>query len=222
MTEPLPPELAKLIAAERAAPVASQAVRALVKAKLTASIAGAPLGAAAAGATAAGVGKILATIALVVGAGTVAVVKTTQHHAAPVPHREPPPVARAVAPPAAIEVAPDPAPPRAVDVRAPVTPSARPTKVSKPVPVPSQVDLLQQAWAELSRGDAAKAYELATQDASVHADGPLAEERDALLILSLTKLGHRDEAAAANERFATKYPASIHRDAIARALTGGS
>jgi type IV secretory pathway VirB10-like protein len=232
MIEQLPPELAKLIAAERAAPVADHAMRALVRAKVAATVAGAPLGAAA-GATAAaaaaggaiGAGKIIAIIAVVLGAGTVAVVKS-QQQAAPM-HEHAAPVASAVieapmpspllTPVSIAEPVPPPAPPP------PAPPPIRPHVVAAPQPsAPSQAELLQQAWAELGRADAASALDLVTRDEKLHADGALAEERAAVRILALAKLGREREALDENIEFTTKYPNSIHRDAIARALMGSA
>ncbi len=225
MIEQPPPELAKLIAAERAAPVASQAVRAAIRAKVAASVAGVPLGAAAVGATSGllGAGKIIAIVAVVVGAGTVAVVKT-QHrtpqtaHAAPLvmraePATPPPPV-----PPAAFE-SPAPAP---VLIRTPAVPHPTALPPARATPAPSQAEMLQEAWADLSRGEASQALDLAARDEALHADGALSEERAALRIVALAKLGRMAEASQANAVFAATYPNSIHRSAIAHALAGGA
>jgi hypothetical protein len=65
----LPPELAALINAERAAKVASAAERVVVRAKLAASVGAAPLGSAAVGATLAGTGKAFAIVAITLAAG---------------------------------------------------------------------------------------------------------------------------------------------------------
>ena len=214
MIEPLPPELAKLIAAEHAAPAAGSAVRAIIRAKVAASVAGAPLGAAA-GAGAFGVGKILAIIAVVVGAGTIAIVKQTS---APAPSRShvtattPPPIATPVATP---EPPPPPPPP--------IEETPKPRKVSPAPPKPpSQAELLQEAWSSLAKGDAQHAFELAAKDARLHPDGALAEEREALHVVALAKLGRATEAAAASSTFLTKYPGSIHRDVVARAISGAT
>jgi len=78
----LPLELRELIDAERAAPVSAS--RAAVRSRLAASVGGAPLGHAA-GASLAGGAKVLAILALVVGAGTVA---TLTQQASPVTSQE--------------------------------------------------------------------------------------------------------------------------------------
>jgi hypothetical protein len=217
MIEPLPPELAKLIAAERAAPVAGHAIRAVVRAKVAATVAGAPLGAAA-GAGALGVGKILAIIAVVVGAGTVAVINTRTESAQSRPR-----VVQAVSHvgPAA---KPEPAPAPPIVTEVPTTrdvPRSAPPPPPKPS-IPSQAELLQQAWSLLSGGEAQHALDLAVKDAQVHADGALSEEREALRIVALAKLGRAAEAADASSAFLAKYPTSIHREVIARAISGAS
>jgi type IV secretory pathway VirB10-like protein len=226
MIEQLPPELAKLIAAERAAPVADHAIRAAVRAKVAATVAGAPLGAAAAagGAGLFGAGKIIAIIAVVVGAGTVAVVKT-QHSPSTTTARVSPVVAHAE------KVPPEPPPPPVATqslVPAPIEATqkqrsarsvALPPEPPPPV-IPSQVEMLQEAWADIGRGEAAQALDLAVRDEELHANGALSEERAALRIVALAKLGRTTEASEANVEFAAKYPASIHRSTIARALAG--
>jgi hypothetical protein len=212
MIEPLPPELAKLIAAERAAPVAGHAIRAIVRAKVATTVAGAPLGAAAS-AGAFGVGKLLAIIAVVVGAGTVAIVKT---QTASTPRQ--PPATQTVS---HVEVAPKPepqAPPPVAEEAPRVSVLAPPPKPS----IPSQAEILQQAWSSLSRGEAQRALDLAVKDAQVHADGALSEEREALRIVALAKLGRATEATDASSTFLAKYPTSIHREVIARAISGVS
>jgi hypothetical protein len=204
MIEQLPPELAKLIAAEKLAPAADQALRTVVRAKLVASVAGAPLGAAAAGGL--GIGKVLAIIAIVAGASTVAVVKS-QH----VSTSHPPSRAVVVAPTpivAAHEVEPAPPPP-----------AAPPVHAAAPI-VPSQTELIQEAWKSLSAGDASHALELATRDARAHGNGALSEEREAVRIVSLAQLGRATEAASANANFTKQYPNSIHRELIDKALAG--
>lgn len=219
MIEPLPPELAKLIAAERAAPVANHAIRAVVRAKVATTVAGAPLGAAA-GAGALGVGKILAIIAVVVGAGTVAVVKTRTE--------SPPSRPRVVQAVSHVEPAakPEPAPAPPVVTEAPpprdVPRSPRPPPPPPKPSIPSQAELLQQAWSLLSLGEAQHALDLAVKDAQVHADGALSEEREALRIVALAKLGRAGEAADASSAFLAKYPTSVHREVITRAISGAS
>ena len=62
----------------------------------------------------------------------------------------------------------------------------------------------------------------AARDEKLHADGALAEERAAVRIVALAKLGRQREALDENIEFTAKYPNSIHRDAIARALMGSA
>jgi hypothetical protein len=82
--------------------------------------------------------------------------------------------------------------------------------------------MLQEAWADIGRGEASQALDLAARDEELHATGALSEERAALRIVALAKLGRTTEASEANGEFSAKYPASIHRSAIARALAGGT
>jgi hypothetical protein len=206
MIESLPPELAKLIAAEKVAPAVDQGLRTLIRAKLAASVAATPAAATAAGI---GAGKIIAIVALVAGAGTIAVVKS---------QRTPTPRAPITAPLVAkIEPAPQPQSPPPVPTPPPPAPLSVPTPIPSPN-VPSQAELLHDAWSALSHSDAEHALELATRDARVHGSGPLSEERDALRIIALAKLGRTTEATDANTRFVAQYPNSIHRDLIDNAI----
>jgi hypothetical protein len=46
----------------------------------------------------------------------------------------------------------------------------------------------------------------------------LAQERDALVIISLVAAGRYREARSAGQRFRTRYPDSLLRDAVQRSL----
>jgi len=217
--DPLPKELASLIANERAT-TASATVREAVRAKLAVSIGSIPLGAAAA----TSVIKIVTIVALAIGAGTVAIVKSPA--SAPVPpatgpvaHVEPWELARDM-PDARVEtaVAPPPAVPAAVAPVAPVTP----VPAVKPRTVLGEADLIGSAWAALSDHDPARALVLAKRDEQEHPNGVLAEECAAITIVALARLDRLSEATAAAERFTQAYPNSIHRELVANALTGGN
>jgi hypothetical protein len=106
-------------------------------------------------------------------------------------------------PAAAEPAAPEPAPP--------VAPSAPPTI--------SEVALLEQARAALRAGDTAHALVLVEQDATLYPDGVLVEEREALAIETLIKLGRRDEAVAKWTKFATSYPHSNYHARLQRLIT---
>jgi hypothetical protein len=212
--EPLSPALAALIAAGRAAPVATTATRAAIKAKLAASIAAAPLGVTAAGI---GAGKILAIVALTVGAGTatIAAVKSHGHaenRAVPAHVAAAPPHASAPTPdvvPSTIEPAP---------VHLDVTPPAPPARPH--ATVASQPELLRDAWTALAQSDPGHALELVELDVHAHPAGTLVEERGALQIVALARLGHLDQATRAAKAFEARYPQSIHHSLIAKSLGG--
>jgi hypothetical protein len=217
MIEPLPPALAALIAAERSAPVASSAARIAIKAKLAASIAAAPLGMATAGF---GAGKIIAIVALSIGAGTatVAAVKAQgRGESRAVPRQvaasaHPVPVPTA---PVVLDV-----PPAPLVAQAPASPPATPSAVRSRPLIASQPELLRDAWTALSQSDSQRALELVELDVRVHPAGALDEERGALAIVALARLGRLDRATRAAEAFAARYPHSIHHSLIAKTLGG--
>jgi hypothetical protein len=70
----------------------------------------------------------------------------------------------------------------------------------------------------LSAGQAALARQLVEQDAKLHPDGTLGEERDAVEILALAQLGRMAEARTAGARFIQRYPTSVHRARIERTI----
>ena len=88
-----------------------------------------------------------------------------------------------------------------------------------PAATPSQPELLAKAWAALERapGEALKLVEL---DARLHATGTLSEEREALRIYALVKLGRVTEARELAQRFTARYPQSLHRSRIDTAVGG--
>ena len=101
-------------------------------------------------------------------------------------------------------------------VKPPVPPTA--PVVAPPPPVISEVALLEQARAALRGGDAAHALALVDQDATLYPDGVLVEEREALAIETLIKLGHRDQAVAKWTKFATSYPHSNYHARLQRLI----
>lgn len=280
----LPDDLAALFAAERAAPVAVEGAKALVKAKLAASVVGVPLGASAGLLGAAG--KLIGVLALTlgIGAGAIAVsqrggepvevarrsrveipapAEALPEVAAPslAPLVAAPSLAPAVAAPSLVPVERPPRPARRSSISPPgdstttsaeagavvtespvpapiVLPSPAPPVASQPPPAvalpppPAAPDavgiaapatvpessLLAQAWSALSRRDAARALVLVREGERAYPAGPLSEEREAIRISALAQLHRRDEAHAAAARFLHRYPHSIHRPLVQRAL----
>jgi hypothetical protein len=205
--EPPPDELKELFAAERSAPTVDTAARMASRARLAAAVAGAPLGYSTAGVALAPVTKVIATIAIVaaIGAGTAAFLK----HASSAPTPRAPAIA-------SIPEEPVPAP-RVEVAKSPLPPEPPPPRVASP-PAPSEADLLRRAWTALSAGQAELARQLVEQDAKLHPDGTLGEERAAVEVLALAQLGRMDEARAAGARFMQRYPTSVHRARIERTI----
>lgn len=209
--EPLVGELAELFAAERAAPLTDAAMKAGVRAKLATSIAHLPL----AGAGGLAAGKVLAAFAIVIGigAGTVAVTKRAES----TPNVPPPPAA-------ALEHREVPAPEPPPVVQYETVPAAEPSRPARVVPrpsapaatsgAPSQAQLLTRARTALDAGDATTALALVREDQTAHPDGALGEERAAIEILALAKLGNARAARDALAAFAARYPASVYRDRL--------
>jgi hypothetical protein len=227
--EPLPDDLAALIAVERAAPTADAATRAASRARIAAL--GAPATKAAATALGLGLGGAGKTIAVLVltfaaGAGTMALVQHATRAEAPASSATPAPA------PERIELPAHEPPPESLASPAPEPPPESPPspapraherikhadRTPPPPPSPSQPELLRRAWELLSTGDPAEALAIVRHDQQLHPDGVLAEERDAIAIHALAKLGRIDEARAAEAGFILQYPTSIHRARIERAL----
>jgi hypothetical protein len=211
--EPPPDGLTDLFAAEKAARVVDPSAHSVMRARLAAVVGKTPLGHAVVGGVLGGAGKALAIIAITVaaGAGTVVAVRhgrTTQTAKPAVSLRTTAPVA----------TTPPPTPPVAVSEIAPVVSSASHARVAIKAPEPSEPDLLARAWTVLSAGEPEEALRLADQDAQLHPDGVLVEERDAVQISALVKLHRMDEARSAASRFIRAYPTSVHRDLVERAL----
>jgi len=97
---------------------------------------------------------------------------------------------------------------------APPQPSAAPTASARTLS--DEMALLQEAQRELQAGHADRALALLREHEQRYAAGTLIEEREAARVLALCRLGRTDEARAAAERFAVRFPRSPHR---ARVLT---
>jgi hypothetical protein len=215
--EPPPDGLTDLFAAEKAAPVLDTSVHSVMRARLAAVVGKTPLGHAVVGGVLGGAGKALAIIAITVaaGAGTVVAVRhgrTTETAKPAVSLRTTAPVAST--PP------PTPEPAAASEIASAVPSATMPShaRVAIKAPEPSEPDLLARAWTVLSAGEPEEALKIAEQDAQLHPDGVLGEERDAVQISALMKLHRMDEARSAASRFIRAYPTSVHRALVERAL----
>jgi hypothetical protein len=93
-----------------------------------------------------------------------------------------------------------------------------PDAVVTPTESRSQLALVRRAWLALSAGEPALALQLVDEDARLHPDGVLAEERAAVHIAALAKLNRTAEARAAAARFIQLHPTSVHRARIERAI----
>jgi hypothetical protein len=115
----------------------------------------------------------------------------------------------------------------AINPNAPISPTEERARVSSDTVVTptapgtesrSQLVLVRRAWLALSAGEPALALQLVDEDARLHPDGVLAEERAAVHIAALAKLNRTAEARAAASRFIQLHPTSVHRARIERAI----
>jgi hypothetical protein len=218
--EPPPDGLKDLFAAEKSAPVFDTSIRSAMRARFAAAVGKTALGHAVAGSVLGGAGKALAILAITVaaGAGTVAAL----NHGRTSDTAKPAETSASVA----STFTPTPTPPAAIDI-APATQAAEPLaakpphsspRVASKTPEQSEPDLLASAWTVLSAGEPEQALKLADEDAQLHPDGVLGEERDAVRISALVKLHRMDEARSAASRFIQEHPTSVHRAVVERAL----
>jgi hypothetical protein len=215
MTDPgaPPPELRELLATERDV---SAAERAAIRHKLATSLATPP--------PATGV---LASKLLWVAAGALVVAgvwwyigRGPTRDKADAPMITPPASSEHVEQPA-IAPQPEAAPPPAPQKRPPNTlpPPTVPQPIAPaPIGVPSQADLLARAWQALARQDAATTLQLLDEDERAHPDGALVEEREAMHVQALAAAGRRDDAQHEADAFLARYPHSVHRTAVSRAV----
>lgn len=123
----------------------------------------------------------------------------------------------------------------ATPVRAPTDPSAEPpvttgAPAASPSPViqtanPGRDDtlakeraMLDVARSALSLGEAARALDVVERHAREFPRGKMSEEREALGVQSLVKLGRRDAAAIRGAAFRRQYPSSVLAPVIEAAL----
>jgi hypothetical protein len=140
----------------------------------------------------------------------------------------PPAVIVAPQAPTASPIAPDPMPvvPPAPRIEPePAAPVARPDQAPRasahgadtakrrrdPDDGEAEAALVVDAEAALVRDDTATALGLTRSHAARFPTGAHAEERDRIAIEALVRLGNREPARAAAERFFTRYPHSIYR-----------
>lgn len=93
---------------------------------------------------------------------------------------------------------------------------ARPRATLAPARAPGlgEADLVHAADAALRRDDARAALALARDHAARFPAGAHTEERERILIEALVRLGQRDAARGAAERFFARHPTSIYRARI--------
>jgi hypothetical protein len=95
------------------------------------------------------------------------------------------------------------------------------TEPAHPIPppfVPSELELLTPANAALHANDLVRALALAERHASLHPQGMFAEEREAIAIEALYRLGQHDRARTRFTAFTTHYPHSSYRARLERTV----
>jgi hypothetical protein len=137
----------------------------------------------------------------------------SRHAAEPAPAPLATPVQQVEPPP--VEPAPPAMKPTIEDAQrtepAPDKPAVRHTRSS--APSTGESALLQRAQSALAR-DPARALALTEQHRRSFPAGALSEEREAIAIQALRRLGREPEARARAARFETKYPNSVHRSRV--------
>jgi hypothetical protein len=78
--------------------------------------------------------------------------------------------------------------------------------------------ILDVARTALGRNDGAHAMEAVERHARLYSRGQMAEEREAIAVQALVKLGRKEEAAARGARFRARYPNSVLMGVIDVAL----
>jgi len=131
---------------------------------------------------------------------TVPVVVTTARAPAPIEARPPEAFPNVVNEPRAVAPAP---PPKAARAR----PSA--PRATRATPdLEGEARLLEQADADLRRGDASGALARLAEHAAKYPDGALREEREGVRVMALCRAGRVAEGKAAAERFFARAPRS--------------
>jgi hypothetical protein len=208
--DPLDPELAALVAKE---PIPTPGVE--VHARVLGRVAGAVAVASVGGHSATNVlgakSLGLAAASFVAGgvAGAVIVLAVQRPPAAPPQHVAPPPASVVSTPESEPTAAPELMP----------EPSAVPTHRTPPAPssadrLAAERALLDDARAELARGDAEAALRRLDEHARRFPNARLEEEREALAIQALANAGQPDRARERAKAFRDRWPASLYRPAV--------
>jgi hypothetical protein len=222
--EPLDPELAALLDAERgAAPAQDSLDRVWSRVALVALPSPAGAGAHAGAAASSGwlashaAGMAAATFVLggLAGAGIHAIVQKPPAERIVYVDRVVPQVPTVTAPPV---VAPAPSVVPTVDTSPTSRASARAPAPSATSSLAAERALLDDARGALSTGDAAKALALADEHGRRFARAQLGEEREAIAIQALVALGRNDDARARAARFKAVAPNSLFMPTIEAAL----
>jgi hypothetical protein len=229
--DPLPDDLRDLLAPEKRLPSAPGKER--VRARLDATLFGPGGGGGPDGeapktppAAPAAAGGALAKIAAAFLAGGIAggaLVATLREPRVEVRERVVTVTAEAAAP-EAVSV------PRVDHVEAPPPSVSAPSATtSAAAPAPAASDslsaeraLLDPARIALGKGDGANALAAVDRHAAKYPTGKLAEEREAIAVQALVRLGRKDEARARGARFLSRYPQSVLSPAVEAALDAGA
>jgi hypothetical protein len=132
-------------------------------------------------------------------------------------HGDAPPPVPLEAPHVAMPAAAPPTPP--IDER-PAPPPPPPITHAKPaLAAPSEASLLGEAWSAIGSGNARHALELAHRDAHLYPAGVMREERAAIEVVALAKLGRTTDAHVAAKQFLVRYPASLHRALVEQTIS---
>jgi hypothetical protein len=205
--EPLDPDLAALLVAERRRAGASAESKARVHARLSASLFGPGGGGGSAGGGAAPktqVLRALAAFAIGAASGGAAVYAwmppriVTQHVEIPV-----------AAPPEDTSVS---SPRIERDLEPAASANAGPSSAVAPLPADSLVAeraLLDPARTALGRGDGASALDAVKKHEQRYPSGKLVEEREAIATQALVLAGRKEEARTRGQRFLARYPGSM-------------
>lgn len=166
----------------------------------------------------------VASLAVGIGAGVVALRPQRPPRAtAPAAHAAPRDRPASVAPVVLPEAPPAPEQPPGA---APVAPQPPPHVTAAPAVVrcdpEEHLALLQTARSELRRGDPRASLASTARDRARCPHGSLAEERDAVAIESLFRLGRAGEASRRLADFAREHPSSLHLRALHSLLDAGS
>jgi hypothetical protein len=97
-------------------------------------------------------------------------------------------------------------------------PPAAPTSSSRRDARAAERAILDVARTALGRNDGAHALEAVDRHARLYPRGQMAEEREAIAVQALVKLGRIDDAAARGARFRARYPNSVLMGVIDAAL----